>query len=557
MSINAAAAAGDLERVKVLLEEGSDINRPMMMRRGGKTALALAVEKDRTEVVKYLLEMGADQSLARFSLHAAAARGNLEMSQAIVEAGVDLDELSNDGFSALHHAARHERSDIVEYLVQAGGNVNVKSSRGIRPLHEALASSPRMASLLIDLGANVRVSDNRGVSPFELACRIPSLKLAEKILSKIPARASARRQNMIDKGFREALAHNDLELERFLIENGANLQARAYGGYGLLHLASELGHADSIALLLGEGARVNFEGGKARWTPLHFASANGRLAAFNLLIEHGAKIEALDAMNRTPLHLAAERFHFDIVSKLLEQGADANIQDKDKNLPLHYAATTTDDKLIRLLAEHTTVLNTENASGDSPLAIAKRTGRAQTGSARARALTPKNISAPRPDFYPEVLRLLFKSMPAREQRIQREVIDRSLHNGDRLLNIAAGRGSLPAVRAILQADDTQFNARNRYGYLAIHAAADMGHIEVVKFLLSEGASVDDQENTAMWSPLHFAVSKGHLVVAEVLSDAGANAVATDGNGLTPIDLANFNQQEPMIALLRKETAQGQ
>ena len=72
-----------------------------------------------------------------------------------------------------------------------------------------------------------------------------------------------------------------------------------------LHIASEEGHVGIMRILLDVG-RVDIDGlteCSSTGMALHVAAYNGRREAAALLIERGAKINAVNAYGKTPLDL--------------------------------------------------------------------------------------------------------------------------------------------------------------------------------------------------------------------------------------------------------------
>ena len=86
-----AARYGDIERLRALLESGSDVNA---RDRYHQTALMLAAQGGHAAVVRLLIERGADLNVAaKFSLTAlmlAVVGGHAEVVRVLVDAGADL-----------------------------------------------------------------------------------------------------------------------------------------------------------------------------------------------------------------------------------------------------------------------------------------------------------------------------------------------------------------------------------------------------------------------------------------------------------------------------------
>jgi hypothetical protein len=104
-----------------------------------------------------------------------------------------------------------------------------------------------------------------------------------------------------------ALAFDELpdELARWLVEQGASISAEDKFGETPLHsrAGSWRGH---IAVLLELGADVN-AGEGVRGTALHRAAERGSAENARLLLQHGAKVSALNGDGLTPLEYALQR----------------------------------------------------------------------------------------------------------------------------------------------------------------------------------------------------------------------------------------------------------
>ena len=80
------------------------------------------------------------------------------------------------------------------------------------------------------------------------------------------------------------------------------------------------------------------------------------------------------------------------------------------------------------------------------------------------------------------------------------------------------------------------NELNGYGVSLLHEAAAKGDTEGVKLLLEHGAEVNRQSLNGS-SPLHEAVREGNAVTASILIEHGADLFTEMDNGMLPVDLA--------------------
>lgn len=127
----------------------------------------------------------------------------------------------------------------------------------------------------------------------------------------------------LDSALHVASEFGHLETVALLIREGADVNAEGEV-HNVLSLAVEAGHTDIIALLIKEGADVNAQQGRYG-NALEIASASGRLDIVELLIKQGANINSQSSYSNA-LYSASLCGHLNIVIFLLEHGADVNVQ---------------------------------------------------------------------------------------------------------------------------------------------------------------------------------------------------------------------------------------
>jgi len=118
-----AAFFGNLEIAKYLHVKGADINA-VATNASGYNALTGAVTSGHTEIVKWLLKIGAEPNY-RYSnnyspLLNAAANGHLEILKLLQARGADLHAKTSDGKNALAYAEEHKHAAVAEYLRAQG-----------------------------------------------------------------------------------------------------------------------------------------------------------------------------------------------------------------------------------------------------------------------------------------------------------------------------------------------------------------------------------------------------------------------------------------------------
>lgn len=254
-----AASEGDADRVRELLDRGAHPDsrraerflglrrllgfesRPMT--RAHETPLVLAAERGHVEVLRILLEAGADRGLP--AVPAAVTAGEAESLDLLLRYG---SPLSLRGLCAL--AAERGTVDVMRVVLARGADPNAPAARRhLPPLHQALQrcsqDSVGIASQLIEAGADVDgLDDWLGFSPLDWAdwhCR-------SQPVERVLLQAGATRRGGQDARLARAVAWNDLPAVRAALAEGADPSLVLPGGRVLSDLAR--GHQDRELLRL-------------------------------------------------------------------------------------------------------------------------------------------------------------------------------------------------------------------------------------------------------------------------------------------------------------------
>jgi len=465
MGIHAACAIGLTGRVKALLEE--DATRISSKTEGGDTLLHLAARHGRLDVVRLLVERGADLEADAVwrgrPLHEAVRSGDLRVVDRLVTAGADVNARDRKGNTPV--SLRACGRPMVEYFVRRRADVDIVVAcyHGMtEQAKDLLASDPALAShaipgclpplrlaaeqghlevvrLLLDGGAHPNGEGPPLPGPLDRAVCAGHREVADLLIAR-----------GADVGLFAACGLGMTERVRSLLDAGESVNQ--YDGLRAalpLHWAAAGGHKDTVELLLARGADVRAPDLPYRWTPLHSAASYGHTAVAAILLDHGADVDAKTKWGRrTPLSLAAEAGHAEMVRWLIAHGADVHPEGDDGWTPLHWAAIPEDPSALDVLLGHGAAVNAADSEGVTPLHHAVRSARVE--SARHLIARGADVGA-------------------------RDVLGRTP------LHVAAARGHLEAARLLLDhGADPQ--ARDLIGRTPLVLATRNGHDEVVELL---------------------------------------------------------------------------
>lgn len=287
-AVNAAATAGKVEVLEYLLSIHED-----PLKQQGDDLLLSAAEKGDEAVVRVLTEFGArlgadDQ---RKFIESAAMNGHESMIRALVQTRAQDSIGFNFDTTALHLAAANGHTGATRALLEAGFPRDKVDSNGRTALHVAgeLGQSA-VAEILLEHGADPLLlvvepsSDHYGKTPFHLAAKGGHVKVLGLFMKNIyPLNHSIIvMANLKKSALHLAAAGDHDKAVRWLIENGADINASDSRGNSPLYNATNLGQETIVSTLLEFGAR--FFDISYSYENLHLLNLAARNANKNILV---------------------------------------------------------------------------------------------------------------------------------------------------------------------------------------------------------------------------------------------------------------------------------
>ncbi len=175
-----------------------------------------------------------------------------------------------------------------------------------------------------------------------------------------------------------ALEENDITSVQRLLEFDMSINTKTEDGSTLLSMAAFGGYTEFAKFLLDEGANTEARGQNC-YTPLLAAVCHGKEDLVTLLLEHEVDLEAedWDFLGFTPLMHAAELGHIAIFEALLAKGANAEARSTDFELtPLMVACGRRRVEAVRILLSRLSLdqIETTNRDGATALVFAVKAG---------------------------------------------------------------------------------------------------------------------------------------------------------------------------------------
>jgi len=356
------ARSSNIGAARLLLEHGAKIDAIENWR--GQTALMWAAAQSQPAMVRLLVEFGADvdarsvvndwdrQVSAESRRHYrpsggltpllfAARQGCAECARALIEGGADIELADPENVTPLFLSIDNLHYDTGRLLLAAGANPNRWDRWGRTPLYAAVDTNTVPAGGYPDRPSQDQTSGVEIMSALLEAGANPNVQLK----NSLPHRSIVDDRgcdNILNQPgptplLRAAKAF-DVAAMRLLIEHGALIELPNSAGITPLMAAAGLGSVEcdtrgpskripqyldddveeksiaALTVLLDAGADIHAHAREDRGrrrnrgqTALHGAAFWGWNDVVSFLVEHGARIDVVDAQNMTPVDSALGR----------------------------------------------------------------------------------------------------------------------------------------------------------------------------------------------------------------------------------------------------------
>lgn len=372
-----------------LLARGAD---PFGPGPGGEPPLLLAVRLHWPALLQRLIALGADPDACdgrgMSALHFAATLGRKDALTALLAAGASPDRRAADGQTPLGIALASGQRDLADWLDWRGWRLPRRPLAATDLPAAAVAGDRDAVRRLLDLGFPIDTTDGQGCTALLRAAGGGHRELVDELLAR--GADPGLTANTGATALSAAVSMRHLEIVDRLLQAGCGLEQRLPGDVTVLMLAAALGLPELVSRLLQAGADLNAVDAQGL-TPLHCAALYGftardrarllalldglllagadphrtagngttplllllgaraepgtpssedvLLAALELLLEEGVRLDARDPRGFGPLHLAALHGLQRTVQALLRAGADPDLRDNADRTPRDIALT--------------------------------------------------------------------------------------------------------------------------------------------------------------------------------------------------------------------------
>lgn len=313
-----------------------------------------------------------------------------------------------------------------------------------------------------------------------------------------------------------------------LIGLGVDINFCDQNGYSALHLAAFSGCLTSVSFLLTGGVDVNFH--TKCFTPLHFAAFGNSPDTAKMLINNGAKVINGNNNNVTKasadeslLHCAVRANAVECLRLFIEEGCDVNQLRSNGTNAIHLAADLGNAQCLELL------LNAPGADPNIRICV------------REKESTALHLAADEGNAECVTL-LLSKGADATVKN----------HRGFTPLHLAARTSSLEVTELLLRDGKADPNAIDFDHRTPLHAAVGKSDsaFDILETLISWGANVNAKDVYG-FTALHLAALDGLAHCVEMLIYHGADVSTKSRKGTTALNVINRKTPASLAMVTQK------
>lgn len=383
--------APSIETVKQKIAEGND---PTKLNAYAFDAVTYAIlENAPLKTIKYLLSIKGNEvdkmtHDGRNYLMWAAYKGNLELTQFLIDQGSQIDIIDDHGYGLVTFTAVAGQTDpqMYDLLIQNGAKATETNREGANAL---LLLAPHlendvMISYFVEKGLDMHAKDHEGNGMFNYAARMGNIQMMDKLIAK---GLDYKNLNGIggnamifaSRGFRRHT--NSLELYKYLEDKGINPSIVNQNGQTPLHsIAYRTTDFEIFEYFMKKGVDINQLNEEGNTVFIN--AVNGR--NFEVAQKLAPKVKDFNHCNKnghSALTYAIRRNATDFVTFLMSKNAKVDIKDKDgNNLAYHvfdsYSSKSRDafESHIALLQKEGVDFGAQQANGNNLLHLAVEKG---------------------------------------------------------------------------------------------------------------------------------------------------------------------------------------
>jgi ankyrin repeat protein len=483
--------------------------------------LRFAVAYSDMVYIKKAVENGADVNYRGDApstpLHEAIFNLDLEAVTYLVEHRADVNILNRWGFSPLAwcrdvQGTDEELEPIEAVLIKAGAREIIKDT-GVPPLRPWSRPTPEMIaqynanilmcaqnpncdlgmiSLYLRKGADPNTPNFQGVPAMVMAITAGNEAMVRLLVKH---RADVNRLSMAGSALGNAAYTGNMNIVKYLVENGAKLDMPVNGDGNPLMQAFRRNHPEVVRYLLDKGATVRGVTGDQGKVPIHYAAGSGDLDLVKILIGKGADIKARDDGQWDAMLHAAWGENGDVVDYLKTKGGDINLRFWNEQISLLHLTVRNEDarelKKYDFLVSKGIDVHGRNALGQTPLFYAAGYEKTDPVFAERLIRDGADVNAEAGDGYT----VLFYAFNAGNDTVGDLLIkggadiNKKNGNGCPMIVLCAEYGYAGPLKAFIKRK-ANLNATDASGRTALHAAAQAGKKDIYDFLIKSGARRD-------------------------------------------------------------------